>query len=109
MQVNDFLQKSFGHNATRRHTDFKCYFDLQDPRKPIRTRKLYKNCKCYPLMKHILSVLHFALLLGCALSDDRQTIGSQVIHVDNMRISYKNEGDGFQADALCDQIYTYTF
>jgi hypothetical protein len=40
---------------------------------------------------------------------DEQMIGFQGRHVDKLRISYKNEGDGFQCDALCDEGYTYSF
>ena len=29
--------------------------------------------------------------------------------MDNMRISYKNEGGGFQVDDICYQGYTYAF
>ena len=87
VQGNDFLQKIFGHNAMRRNKEFKCCFACQDPRKPIPTRKLYPNRKLYPFMKHILSVFHFSLLLGCALAVGEQTIDFLGRHVDKMRIS----------------------
>ena len=38
-----------------------------------------------------------------------EMIGFKGGHVDKMIVSYKNEGYGFQADALCDRGYTYTF
>ena len=50
----------------------------------------------------MLSVLHFAWLLGCDLVIDEQMIGFQGKYVDNMRISYKNKGGGFQADDIYD-------
>ena len=31
------------------------------------------------------------------------------MHTDKKRITYKNEGDGFQADALCNDGYCYQF
>ena len=54
-------------------------------------------------------MLHFSWLLDCALSVDEQTMGLKCRHVDTMRISYKNEGDRFQVDALCDRGYNYAF
>ena len=62
--------------------------------------KLYPNRKLYPSPKYILSVFHFPFLLGFALSVDEQTIGFEVRHVDKIRIFYRNEGGGFQADSL---------
>jgi hypothetical protein len=47
--------------------------------------------------------------VGKHLSCDEQTIGFQGRHQDKQRISYKKEGDGFQADCVCENGYTYTF
>ena len=46
-------------------------------------------------------------LLGVAFSIDEMTIGFQGHHADKLRITYKNEGDGFQADALCQEGFTF--
>ena len=54
-------------------------------------------------------MFYFAWLIGCALDVDAQSIGFQGRHVDKIRISYNNEGDVFQADALFDRGYTYAF
>ena len=35
------------------------------------------------------------------------TIRFQGKHVDKRQITYKNEGDGFQADTLCQDGFTY--
>ena len=109
VQVNYFLHNTFGNNDVRRHKEFECCFDCQDPWKPIPKCKLYPNWKLYPFLKHILYVLHFEWLLGCALAVDEQIIGVQCRHVDNMIISYNNEEVVFQADALCNREYTYVF
>ena len=54
-------------------------------------------------------MFHFEWLLGCDLSVDDQKVGFQGRQVDIMRISYKNKGDNFQADALFDREYTQVF
>ena len=77
-------------------------FAFQDPQKPIPACKLYPNWKLYPFLKHILSVFHFVWFLGCAIYVDDKTVGLKGRHVDKMRISYKNEGGGFQTDVFCD-------
>ena len=46
-------------------------------------------------------------LLAKAFSIDEMTMGFQGKHVDKRRITYKNEGDGFQGDALCGDGFTY--
>ena len=109
VQGKKFLHKMFGRNNLRRQKEVKCCFAFQDLQKPIPTCKLYPNYKLHPFLKHNLSMLNFAWLLGCALAVDDKTIGSQGRNMDKMLISYKNEGDGFQADALCDWGYTYLF
>ena len=43
---------------------------------------------------------------GKSISVDEMTIGFQGRHADKRRITYKAEGDGSQADALCDDGYT---
>ena len=41
------------------------------------------------------------------LGGDEVTIGCKGRHPDILRITYKKEGDGFQADALADDGYIY--
>jgi len=43
------------------------------------------------------------------ISCDKQTIGFKGNHSDKQRISYKKEGDGFLADSILQDGYTYTF
>lgn len=40
---------------------------------------------------------------------DEQTTGIQGRHHPKLRITYKQEGEDFQYDALCDDGYTFTF
>ena len=46
-------------------------------------------------------------MLACAFSVDEMTMGFKGQHKDKKRITYKAEGDGFQADALCQDGFTY--
>ena len=109
VQVNNFLHTRFVHNFVRRHEEYKCWFECQDLWKPIWTYKLYPNLNLYPFLNQILSVFHFSWLLGCVLSIYEKIISFKGKHVDKMIIFYKNGGGWFQADALCNWGYTYTF
>ena len=46
-------------------------------------------------------------MLACAFSVDKMTMGFKAQHKDKNQITYKAEGDGFQADALCQDGFTY--
>ena len=43
------------------------------------------------------------------LSINKQTIGFQSRHKDNFRITFKDAGDDFQDDDICDHGYLYSF
>ena len=109
---NDFVHTSFGGNVTksrRRHRQFKSFFCSIDPRIPVPNRDTHPNWKVQPLLKHIPKVSQGAIFLGRNLSCDEQTIGFQGNHRDKQRITYKKEGDGFLADCICSDGYTYAF
>ena len=109
---SDFIHHAFGGNssaALRRHRHFKSFFTSNDPRYPTPPRDTHPNWKIHPFLKHITTVSQVAVRLGRNLSCDEQTIGFQGNHRDKQRITYKKEGDGFLADALCSDGYTYAF
>jgi hypothetical protein len=60
-------------------------------------------------LRHVQKVSMEAWKLGRDIAGDEQTIGFQGNHRDKRRITYKNEGDGFQCDAICEKGYTWTF
>ena len=60
-------------------------------------------------MQHLLQNAKRCWETGKILSIDEQTIGFQGRHAAKLRITYKRIGDGFQADALCEEGYTYAF
>jgi len=109
---NDFVHTSFGGNVSRsrrRHRHFKSFFCSVDPRIPVPSRETHPNWKVQPLLKHMGLVSKTAIFLGRDLSCDEQTIGFQGNHRDKQRITYKKEGDGFLADCICSDGYTYAF
>jgi hypothetical protein len=98
-----------GAAGVARHKEFKAFFCIQDPLKATPSRSSRPNHKVDPLLRHIQKVSMEAWQLGPDIAIDEQTIGFQGRHKDKLRITYKNEGDGFQCDAVCDSGYTYTF
>jgi hypothetical protein len=105
---NDLCFKVFGRNGARRHQMFKAFFACQDPYKPIPPKKTHPNWKVDPFIAHIMVVAMHAWVLGRNISCDKQTIGFNGNHADKRRINYKKEGDGFQADTICEDGYTYS-
>ena len=98
---NDFIYHTFGPNAERRHRHFKTFLAIQDPAIPNPSRKKYPNWKVRPLIKWMNYSFPLIWLLGACFIIDDMTIGFQVMHADNNRITYKAKGDRFQVDALC--------
>eukprot|EP00547_Thalassionema_nitzschioides_P014673 CAMPEP_0194238244 /NCGR_PEP_ID=MMETSP0158-20130606/5025_1 /TAXON_ID=33649 /ORGANISM="Thalassionema nitzschioides, Strain L26-B" /LENGTH=863 /DNA_ID=CAMNT_0038972445 /DNA_START=101 /DNA_END=2689 /DNA_ORIENTATION=- len=106
---NDFVHRSFGPNAERRHKHFKAFFACQDPSIAIPDRDKYPNWKVRPLLTWMSFIFPLVWMLGVAISVDEMTMRFQGKHKDKKRITYKNEGDGFQCDALCDDGYCHAF
>ena len=109
---NDLVFSSFGSKPSiskRRHCHFKSFFASNDPTYPVPSRDEAPNWKVHPFLKHILQVSKEAVFMGRDLSCDEQTIGFQGNHRDKQRITYKKEGDGFLADTICGDGYTFSF
>ena len=109
---NDFVHTSFGGvtwRSEKRHRHFKAFFTSVNPMLPVPSRETHPNWKVHPLLKHMLTVSKAAVFIGRNLSCDEQTVGYQGNHKDKQRITYKREGDGFLADCICSDGYTYAF
>ena len=106
---NDFVARSLGPNATRRHKHFRRFLACQNPVVPVPPRQKAPNFKVGEFLAHIIQVSMAAWICGMKISVDEQTIGFQGRHPDKLRITYKAEGDGFQCDALCNDGYTFSF
>jgi len=104
---NDLVWTSLPPNAERRLKHFKKFFSIQDPVRAAPPRKQKPNWKVDPFIKHINETAQASWLLGKVASGDEQTMGFQGRCSDKKRINFKNEGDGFQNDAICDNGFTY--
>ncbi len=110
-QVNwsDLCYEVFGKNAEKQHKHFKAFFACQDPMLPTPSKKSHPNDKVDNFLSHINRMSMMAWDMGSHASCDEKTIGFQGHCQDKMRIKYKKEGDGFQADCICENGYTYSF
>ena len=104
---NDFVFRSFGTNAERRHKHFKAFFACQNPMINPPERKHYPNWKVRPIITWMNYIFPTIWMLGVAFSIDEMTMGFKGKHADKRRITYKVEGDGFQGDALCQDGFMY--
>ena len=102
-----FIYNSFGPNAERRHRHFKAFFSVQDPSIKVPERSLFPNWKVCSILKWLNYTCPLIWLLGIAFSIKKTTMIFQGKHVDKRQITYKNEGDVFQAHAFCQDGFTY--
>jgi hypothetical protein len=107
---NDLISSVMSPNAEQRWKHYKSFFAIQDPRTVAPDRKKVPNFKIEPMLAHMLEVSINAWIFGHnASSVDEQSIGFQGHHIDKLRVTYKNEGGGFQCDALRQDGFTYSF
>ena len=106
---NDLCYKVFGSKGERRYKHFKTFFAVQDPLKQVPPKTTNPNWKIDPFLAWIQTVSMAAWDMGRGIPCDEQTIGFKGNHADKQRINYKKEGDGFLADSLSDNGYTYTY
>jgi len=106
---SDLCSSIFGENAEKRHKQFKSFFAVQNPLLPVPSKATHPNWKVDPFLAWMQTISMEAWDVGSHLSGDEQTIGFKGNHADKQRISYKKEGDGFLADAIAEDGYTYTF
>ena len=98
-----------GKEGARRHREFKTFFASVDPRYATPSRATHPNWKVDPMLMHAMGVCKNAMHMGKYISIDEQTIGFQGRHADKICVMYKNAGDGFQADAICADGYTFNW
>ena len=79
---NDFVYRSFGANAERRHRHFKAFFSCQDPRKDPPPRDQHPNWKVRPLLAWMNFIFPVIWLLAVAFSVDEMTMGFKGQHKD---------------------------
>ena len=89
---NDACHWLFGTCARRHHKEFNDFLAIQDPARPVTSRKTHPNWKVQPLLKHAIMVSKVAIVLGKELLMDEKTIGCKGRHPDILWITYKKEG-----------------
>ena len=107
---NDFVHRAFGAATGKAQHKFqlwKTYFSLQNPAREIPSKKSNPNWKFQLLLEWINYIGPHCWDLGANFSVDEMTMRFKGCHSDKRRITYKKEGDSFQADALCDEGFTY--
>ena len=109
IQGNDFIASAIGKGAGKRHQQFRKWFAVQDPLKPLPNKKEFPNWKVDPFLRHLNQVSMQAVHLPENLACDEQTISFQGRSVYKLRVKHKTAGDGFQCDSICNDGYTYSF
>ena len=104
---NDFVYHSFAKNSEKRHKQFKAFLSCVDPLIHPPPRSEEPNWKVRPIIKWMNSISPKMWDFGWSFAVDEMTMRFKGRHKDKRRITYKAEGDGFQADALCEDGYTY--
>jgi hypothetical protein len=95
--------------SIKQYRHFKSFFASVSPTIPMPSQESHPNWKVHPWLKHMLAVSQKAVFLVRNLLCDEQTIGFKENHKDKQRITYKRESDGFLADCICSDGYTYSF
>ena len=116
------VRNIFGANSLRKFKYFRAFFHIQHP---IETRFVSYNmdsgnfvpmthtqqrgpfAKLEPLLGVLMHACMTSWVLGANFAFDEVTIGFQGRHALAQRITYKNEGDGFLFDALCEAGYLW--
>ena len=71
------------------------------------SKEKFPNWKIRPFIKWINYQCPWAWQLGCSVAVNKMTMRFKGHHRDKLHITYKDEGDGFQDDDLCDDGYCY--
>ena len=102
------IADTLGPNAEVGHRQFKKYLTLNDPRAIPPPRKDDSNYKVNPIIKQMVHTSKKAMNMGQNIIVDEQMMGFKGAHADVIRITFKNEGDGFRCEAVCADGYTFT-
>jgi hypothetical protein len=85
------------------------FFACQNPVLEVPSTKTHPNHKVDPFLLWMQIVSTDPWDFGEHGSCDEQCIGFTGNHTDKQRINCKKEGDGFLADSICKEGYTYSF
>ena len=106
---NYLIHRSLGPNVERLHKHFNNFLLCQNPTIDTPDSSKYPNWKVRPLLTWMNLIFTNIWLLDLCFSIDEMTMRFQGQHKDKYHITYKTEGDGFQADALCEEASSIKF
>ena len=104
---NDLIYNSFWPNSKRHYTHFKSLFSFQKNVIEPSPRTQLPDWKVWPLLMLVKFIFPLIWMLGVAFYIDESTMWFKGCNADKMNITYKAEGDGFQADTICQKLYIY--
>ena len=93
----------------QRHQEFRKYFAVQHPLKPVPSRDTHPNWKVDPFLWHLNKVFIDAVFLGEYISYDEESIQFTGRSSFKLRLKFKKVNEGFQADCICSNGYTFSF
>ena len=116
-RVRDIL----GPSSLRRFYHFRAFFHIQHPSDkryvrynpdsdkfvPATAASLGPFAKLEPFFGSLMYAAMRNWVVGMTFAFDEITVGFQGRHSLKQRITYKNEGDGFLFDSLCDEGYLF--
>ena len=103
----EYIYKSLGTNAERRHRHFKAFFATQDPVIDPPKRGIFPNWKVRPMLTWPNYIYALIWILGLVFLVDEMAMGFKGRHKYQKQITYKAEGGGFQEGALFQEGFTY--
>jgi hypothetical protein len=89
-----------------RYKKWKCYFGVQDPRKELQAQKLTPT---FRLILYMQKVSMVAWDMGEIVFCNEQYVGFTGNCQEKQRINYKDVGDGFLANSIFQDGYTWNF
>ena len=101
----DMCLSAFGKNTVRSYKHFKCFFPACDAIKQTPAHATHPNWEVPCMSKHTLYVPKLAVYIDKYIIIDKQTISCKDNHVDILWINLKKDGDSFQCNVLCSNVY----
>ena len=109
---HDFIATKLSQNyvgSRQYYAIFKVFLSIKNLLNDPISRSNNPNWKIHSLLTQMNFIFPAAWLFGIKVAINKMTIGFQRFYIDKKQVTYKAEGDGFQADALADEGCCYQF